>query len=135
VLVQRYNDQLGFEFERIVDFLVLHYHANQRTDSAFWEQCRNMAIPDGLRDNIALFRDSGRFFRNAEEMFAEISWVQVMLGQGIEPRSWHPLVDQVPEADLKRFIAGVGDSIARCVEAMPMHQQFIDRFCRAEEMA
>jgi tryptophan halogenase len=94
-----------------------------------------MSIPDGLRDNIALFRDSGRFFRNGEEMFGEISWVQVMLGQRIAPRSWHPLVDQLPEADLKRFVAGVGDSIARCVEAMPTHQQFIDRYCAAEAMA
>src|SRR4249919_716586 len=135
VLVERYNSQLAWEFDRIRDFLVLHYYANEREDSEFWKQCRNMSIPDGLRDNIALFRDSGRFFRNGEEMFGEISWVQVMLGQRIAPRSWHPLVDQLPEADLKRFVAGVGDSIARCVEAMQTHQQFIDRYCSAEAMA
>jgi tryptophan halogenase len=134
VLVGRYNDQLAWEFDRIRDFLVLHYVATTRDDSPFWDQCRTMAIPDGLRDNIALFRDSGRFFRNGEEMFADVSWVQVMLGQGIMPQGWSPLVDQVPEADLRRFVAGVGDTVARCVDAMPMHQQFIDRFCAATEV-
>jgi len=135
VVVDRYNDQLAFEFDRIRDFLILHYHATERDDTAFWRQCRDMSVPAELQANIDLFRDSGRFFRNADEMFAEISWVQVMLGQGIMPRSYHPLVDQVADADIYRFIEGVGQTIARCVDAMPTHQAFIDRFCVAEEMA
>src|SRR5688572_5586347 len=134
-LVRRYNDQLGWQFDRIRDFLVLHYVATTRSDTPFWDHCRHMPIPDGLRDNIELFRDSGRFLRNGEEMFADVSWVQVMLGQGIAPQGWSPLVDQVPEADLRRFIAGVGDTIGRCVDAMPTHQQFIDRFCAAPPVA
>jgi tryptophan halogenase len=129
VLIERYNSQLAFEFDRIRDFLVLHYHATARDDSAFWNQCRTMSIPPELQANIDLFRDSGRFFRNAEEMFAEVSWVEVMIGQGILPRSYHPLVDQVPEEDLRRFVASVGSTIARCVDAMPLHQAFIDRYC------
>src|SRR4249919_1693885 len=134
VLVDRYNAQLAFEFDRIRDFLVLHYHATERDDSAFWRQCRDMSVPPELQATIDLFRDSGRFFRNADEMFAEISWVQVMLGQGIMPKAYHPLVDQVADADMYRFIEGVGQTIARCVDAMPDHQAFIDRFCAAEAM-
>lgn len=131
VLAQRYNDQLAFEYDRMRDFIVLHYHATQRDDSPFWDQCRTMSIPQELQSNIDLFRDSGRFFRNADEMFADISWIQVMLGQGIMPWSCHPLVDQVPLDDLVRYVASVGDTIARCVDAMPMHQAFIDRCCKA----
>ena len=131
VVSERYNAQAVFEYERIRDFLILHYHATARDDSAFWRQCRAMSIPPQLRDNIALFRDSGRFFRDAEEMFATVSWVQVMLGQGIDPRGYHPLVDQMPEHDLRRFIDGVGKVVASCVDSMPMHQVFIDRYCVA----
>ena len=131
VVSERYNAQAVFEYERIRDFLILHYHATARDDSAFWRQCRAMSIPPQLRDNIALFRDSGRFFRDAEEMFATVSWVQVMLGQGIAPRGYHPLVDQMPEHDLRRFIDGVGKVVASCVDSMPMHQVFIDRYCVA----
>jgi tryptophan halogenase len=134
VLVQRYNDRLAFEFERIRDFLVLHYHATEREDTGFWRQCRDMAIPAELQSTLELFGDSGRFYRNGEEMFAEISWVQVMLGQGIMPASYHPLVDQVPEADLKAFLASVEKTIDHCAQAMPGHQQFIDRYCVAPSL-
>ncbi|MDE3073003.1 MAG: tryptophan 7-halogenase [Pseudomonadota bacterium] len=129
VLIDRYNAQSSFEFERIRDFLILHYHATQRDDTPFWNYCRTMPIPEQLADNIRLFRDSGRFFRHAEEMFAATSWVQVMIGQGIMPRAYHPLVDQMPDRDLRQFVAGVGKVVASCVEAMPPHQAFIDRHC------
>jgi tryptophan halogenase len=131
VLVDRYNDQLAFEFDRIRDFLVLHYNATERDDTPFWNQCRTMSIPDELKSVVELFRDSGRFFRNGNEMFAEISWIQVMVGQGILPRAWHPLVDNVPDEELSRFIDSVGRTISNCVDAMPPHQAFIDRCCKA----
>ncbi|MFC6840941.1 tryptophan halogenase family protein [Xanthomonas theicola] len=131
VLVQRYNERIAFEFDRIRDFLVLHYNATEREDSDFWRQCRNMAITPELQATLDLFRDSGRFYRNGEEMFAEISWVQVMVGQGILPRAYHPLVDQVPAADIERFVASVEQTIGHCVDAMPPHQAFIDRYCAA----
>ncbi|HEY0660036.1 MAG TPA: tryptophan halogenase family protein [Lysobacter sp.] len=131
VLIDHYNDQLAFEFERIRDFLVLHYYSTTRDDSEFWNYCRNMSIPPELQAKIDLFRDSGRFFRNAEEMFSDVSWVEVMIGQGILPQAYHPLVDNVPEDDLYRFIASVERTIASCVDAMPMHQAFIDRYCAA----
>lgn len=131
VLVRRYNDRIAFEFDRIRDFLLLHYHATERDDSAFWRHCRSMPITPELQETLDLFRDSGRFYRNGDEMFAEISWVQVMVGQGILPRAYHPLVDQVPQADLERFMASVEQTIGHCADAMPPHQAFIDRYCAA----
>ncbi|MDQ7760254.1 tryptophan 7-halogenase [Xanthomonas sontii] len=131
VLVRRYNERIAFEFDRIRDFLLLHYHATERDDSAFWRHCRSMPITPELEETLALFRDSGRFYRNGDEMFAEISWVQVMVGQGILPRAYHPLVDQVPQADLERFMASVEQTIGHCADAMPPHQAFIDRYCAA----
>ncbi|XQA62938.1 tryptophan halogenase family protein [Xanthomonas sacchari] len=131
VLVRRYNERIAFEFDRIRDFLLLHYHATERDDSAFWRHCRSMPITPELEETLALFRDSGRFYRNGEEMFAEISWVQVMVGQGILPRAYHPLVDQVPQVDLERFMASVEQTIGHCADAMPPHQAFIDRYCAA----
>ncbi|KAB7780771.1 tryptophan halogenase family protein [Xanthomonas sp. LMG 12460] len=131
VLVRRYNERIAFEFDRIRDFLLLHYHATERDDSALWRHCRSMPITPELQETLALFRDSGRFYRNGDEMFAEISWVQVMVGQGILPRAYHPLVDQVPQADLERFMASVEQTIGHCADAMPPHQAFIDRYCAA----
>jgi tryptophan 7-halogenase len=127
VLIERYNSQAAFEFERIRDFLILHYCATERRDSPFWQYCSAMSIPEPLADNIRLFRDSGRFFRNAEEMFAVTSWVQVMLGQHIVPTGYHPAVDLIPEREVAALVDGVRDVIARCVAAMPAHEQFLAR--------
>jgi tryptophan halogenase len=54
-----------------------------------------------------------------------------MLGQRLEPRAYHPLVDRVTAAEVYRFVAGVEQTIERCVDAMPSHQAFIDRCCAA----
>jgi tryptophan halogenase len=131
VIVDRYNEIAMFEFERIRDFLILHYYATERDDSPFWKYCRTMPIPDELRDTIALFRDGGRFFRRGEELFGQISWVQVMIGQRILPQGWHPMVNQMSDKDLRAFVDHVKSVVAGCVDAMPMHQQFIDRHCKA----
>jgi len=131
VVIDRYNTQATFEIERIRDFLILHYHATERNDTPFWNYCRTMDIPAPLEDTISLFEDSGRFFRNAEEMFAITSWVQVMLGQHIQPRNYHPLVDRMPDKQLNEFVGGVKNVIATCVDAMPMHAAFIARHCAA----
>ena len=132
LLIDRYNAQAIFEFERIRDFLILHYYATERNDTPFWNYCRTMAIPAQLENTIRLFRDSGRFFRDAEEMFAITSWVQVMLGQHIQPRKYHPVVDLMSDTQLSEFVGGVQNVIATCVDAMPMHEQFIARYCAAQ---
>jgi tryptophan 7-halogenase len=131
VLRARYNAQAAFETERIRDFLILHYRATERRDTKFWEYCGNMEIPSGLADTIRLFEGSGRFFRNGEEMFALTSWVQVMLGQRIEPATWHPMVERLTDVELAQLADSVRGVIASCVAAMPMHEQFIERHCRS----
>jgi tryptophan 7-halogenase len=131
VVIDRYNTQATFEFERIRDFIILHYCATERSDTPLWNYCRTMSIPATLENNIRLFRDSGRFFRDSEELFALTSWVEVMLGQHITPRKYHPVVDQLPDQQLKELVDGVKQVIATCVEAMPMHAAFIERYCAA----
>jgi tryptophan halogenase len=134
VVVDRYNAQARLECERIRDFLILHYCATERSNTPFWNQCRTMSIPERLAEVIALFRDSGRFYRDAEEMFAVTSWVQVMLGQHIQPRRHHPMADLMPDTQLHEFVDGVRNVIATCVDAMPRHEQFIARYCTAGKM-
>jgi tryptophan halogenase len=131
VLRAQYNAEAAFEIERIRDFLILHYCVTERRDSPFWQYCGSMSVPEELRAKIDLFRESGRFYRNADEMFALTSWVQVMVGQGLVPTGYHPLVDAVPDAELEQFTESVRQVIASCVAAMPAHEQFIDRYCRA----
>jgi len=130
-LLDRYNRDTAFEYERIRDFLVLHYHATERDDTPFWNACRTMAIPDTLRDTIDLFRADGRYFRNGEDFFALPNWVQVMLGQRIVPRAYHPMVDEMPEERLTEHVDGVRAMLAQAVATMPTHEEWLERYWKA----
>ena len=130
-VIDEYNEQTQFEYERIRDFIILHYKATDRVDSPFWQHCRDMSIPDTLQHRIDLFRGTGRAFRKGMELFGEASWVQVMVGQGIEPRAYHPLVDALSIDELDRYLDNVRTVIGKCVKVMPAHAQFIAEHCAA----
>jgi tryptophan halogenase len=131
LLAERFNRESVFEYERVRDFLILHYNATERNDSPFWDYCRTMSIPDSLREAIELFRCDGRYFRHGEDFFALPSWVQVMLGQRIMPQSYHPIVDDMPEEKLVDVVESMRATLANAVAAMPSHQQWIDRHWKA----
>jgi tryptophan halogenase len=91
-----------------------------------------MAMPDTLAEKIALFRDSGRVFREHEELFTELSWIQVFIGQNIIPRRWHPMVEALGEHEIAEFMAGIKGVLERSAAAMPLHRDFFVRHCKAE---
>ncbi len=132
-LTDEFNRQTRFDFERIRDFLILHYHANEREDSDFWKQCRTMSVPDGLQSKIDLFRSSGRIYREHEELFTEAAWLQVLLGQGVAPERYHPMADILEEGKLRQFLSDIKILINRTVDSMPAHAAFIERHCAATE--
>ncbi len=130
-----YNRQTALEFEQVRDFIILHYHATARDDSAFWRHCRTMDIPDSLRHRMALFRSHGRVFRTSDELFGETAWMQVMMGQGIRPRSYHPMVDSTPQAAVAAMLDNVKTVVQQVVLGMPSHQAYIDGHCKAPPLA
>ncbi len=126
-----YNRQCDFEYDRIRDFIILHYKATARDDTPFWQHCQNMAIPDTLAAKIELFRANGHIFREHEELFTEQGWLQVMAGQGIAPRGHHPLAAQISDADLAEFMTMLEALNGREVAQMPSHENFIAQHCAA----
>ncbi len=128
---EEFNRQSRFEFEKIRDFLILHYHATTRDDSDFWRQCRQMDIPPSLRQKIDLFRSHGRIVRDGAELFAEVAWMQVFEGQGLVPSSYHPLADLLAEAEVQDYLENVRGVIDKCVTVMPTQADFIAANCAA----
>jgi tryptophan halogenase len=129
--IAEYNAQTSFEYERIRDFIILHYKATKRDDTAFWNDCRTMDIPDTLQQKIDLFRSNGRIFRENNELFAELSWLQVMAGQGIVPQGHHPFADLITDAECEAFVDDVKNVIRKCVAVMPDHGDFVRQHCAA----
>jgi tryptophan 7-halogenase len=126
-LVDEYNRQTRFEYERVRDFLILHYKATERTDTPFWQQCGAMDIPPALTRRIELFRRTGMIFREADELFTESGWVQVLLGQRIEPERHHPLADALTAEQLDGFLADIRTLVGRAKNTLPPHHEFVAR--------
>ncbi|MFC3785162.1 tryptophan halogenase [Sphingopyxis italica] len=129
--IAEYNEQQMQDMVQIRDFLVLHYKVTNRRDSPFWRHCAAMPIPDTLAQKIELFRETGRVFRKNEELFAENSWVQVMMGQGIEPQSWHPIAEKLRDDELARLLETIRGEVRQTVDSLPAHQDYVARYCGA----
>ena len=125
--IERYNQMSIQEYVDIRDFLVLHYSATERDDSPYWDYCRNIAPPAGLAEKLAMFRSSGRVFREHNELFTETSWEAVLVGQGIEAGGYHPAADLLPDAETLKRLASIRGTIARTVEQMPTQEQFLEQ--------
>jgi tryptophan halogenase len=133
--IDEYNRQTWSEIEYIRDFIVLHYHVTNRQDSPFWRSCRGMDIPSSLRHRINLFRETGRVFRAPNDLFTENSWIQVMLGQGIEPESHHPAADLMGDAELAEFLGRIKEHVEKTVAQLPPHQSYVEQYCKAQPMS
>ncbi len=126
-----FNRQSAWEIERIRDFVILHYKATERDDTAFWQDRRAMPIPADLAERIALFRDTAQIRRDHDELFTELAWLQVFIGQGIVPVAHHPLAGLLDEADIAGFLASLEAAIGREVAGLPAHRDFIRQNCAA----
>ena len=127
--VHAYNEQLTKESEYIRDFIVMHYHLTAREDSAFWRYCKNMEIPASLQQRLDLFRESGTVLDSQDDLFAENSWVQVMLGQGIMPKQYHSIVDMMSDAELQQFLSAQQQKVTALVPQLPSHGEFVRKYC------
>ncbi|HEY5806445.1 MAG TPA: tryptophan halogenase family protein [Povalibacter sp.] len=129
--IEEYNRLSALSWERIRDFIILHYCATGRDDAPLWDYCRNMSIPDTLRRKISLFRDSGRFFRDDDELFVDSNWIAVLLGQKIRPQRYDPLVDTLDVEDVRGKLARLRAIFLKAAESMPAHRAFISQHCAA----
>jgi tryptophan 7-halogenase len=132
--INEFNRQANFEFEKIRDFLILHYKLTERNDSEFWRYCRSMSVPDSLTQKMEQFKKNGRIFRESNEMFSDLSWLEVMYGQGLRPEAYHPLVDILPKPEIVSRLASVKEVIKNSVDFMPTHAEFIAEHCMAPKI-
>ena len=128
--VAEFNRQMKQETEHIRDFIILHYHVTNRRDTDFWRYVSGMSLPDSLEHRIDLFKQTGRVFQMPDELFSENSWVQVMLGQGITPEQYHPIVNMMSDRELEGFLSEIKRNVKARVGQLPSHSDFLNHYCR-----
>jgi tryptophan halogenase len=130
LLAEEFNRITGEEYDRIRDFLVLHYHLNRR-DEPLWRECAEMTLPGDLAYRIAHFRNSGRMVSPGIELFQNASWLAVHIGQLNMPERYDPLVDARDTAVAAERVESIRQLAARAAEAMPTHATYLSRLIGA----
>ena len=132
VNIAHYNDQVIEEFERVRDFIILHYCTSERTDTAYWQAAqRDRSCRTTLAERIEIYRRTGRIFQKRHEMFVELSWFFVMHGMGLEPQSYDPLVDASDWQEVIKVMQGMRQKVAADTAAMPTHDSFFPELFEA----
>jgi tryptophan halogenase len=124
-----FNRLIDMEYDRIRDFLILHYHATERSDSPFWDYVRTMTVPDTLEEKIELFRRRGRVVKYREGVFLDASWVAVYMGQRIIPEGHDMRADLPPLDALGRSAEALRAEISAKVARMPDHRSHVEAYC------
>ncbi len=131
--VDQFNAISREELEHIRDFIVLHYKVTERSDTPFWRERQQQAIPDSLVHRLRLFEETGHIRPADLDLFKLDSWLQVMIGQGIEPRGHHRLARQMSDQQLQDALDKLRDAIAKALATMPSHKEFIAQYCPVSE--
>lgn len=128
--IDHFNQVTATEWERIRDFIILHYKLNQRDDSEFWRYCRAMAVPDSLQQKITAYSEQGDLLHYPWEIFHPDSWLAIYSGFNLYPKIYNQNVDRLNADYLKQSLAAMRSSIANAVADLPSHQEFIDQHCK-----
>jgi tryptophan halogenase len=124
-----FNRLIDAEYDWIRDFLILHYHATERSDTPFWDYVRTMSVPDSLKEKMELFRRRGRVVKHREGLFLDASWVAVYIGQRVLPESHDQRVDMLPQSVLLQNMESLRAAIRSKAERMPDHRTHFEHYC------
>jgi tryptophan halogenase len=122
-----YNRLVDVEYDRIRDFLILHYHATTRDDSSFWDHVRTMTIPDSLAEKMELWREAARISKYTQGLFFEASWIAVYVGQGVIPNGWDQRAGSIPLEALEQAVGNLRNKVRQTVRSAPDHSDYLAR--------
>ncbi|QLE84662.1 tryptophan 7-halogenase [Shewanella sp. Scap07] len=130
--VDKFNDVTAAEYERVRDFIILHYKATQRNDSPMWRYCQQMDIPQSLADKLAAYQKDGTMLAYPWEIFGKDSWLAIYHGFGLIPEQYATKADNMEQAYLLKHMHYMKSRVAQSVNSAPTHKQFLYETCGFE---
>lgn len=128
ILANRFNQTFTYRWERVVEFLKLHYVLSRRTDSPYWlDNHQPETIPERLRELLILWQHhmpSHHDFTHIAELFPAASYQYILYGMGFRSELPTPAPDLLERARrAARDVAGMGEKMAA---ALPSNRELID---------
>ncbi|GLX79157.1 tryptophan halogenase [Thalassotalea insulae] len=128
--VDKFNHATVMEYERVRDFIILHYKANQRTDGAMWQFCREMPVPDKLIEKLQRYQQTGSIMQYPWEIFGKDSWLAILDGFNIYPKNYDKKADNMPIEYLNQQLEYMKTRVRKAVDGAPTHGEFLAQYCQ-----
>lgn len=137
IVSARFNEKMSYHWQRIIEFLKLHYVLSGRDDSDYWRDCRDLSrCPDSLVNKLKLWEQQCPWHDDAprvDELFPSASYQYVLYGMGFSPRY---LADQRRsyEAQKQRADTVLQANIERSrqmLEVLPTNRELITAITRS----
>jgi tryptophan halogenase len=123
--IEQFNRVFDADVESVRNFLVLHYHRSAGRPEPLWQYCQHMSLPDEVVYKMAHFTRTGRVVLTTDELFREASWFAIMMGQGLRPADYNPLLDGISAEENRSHLARVKQQISTALGSMPPHDDYI----------
>lgn len=127
-----FNRQMELEYQRVRDFLILHYKLNRRPEP-FWQHCAMMQIPDSLAERLAMYRETGHLLEYRQGLFQPASWLAVALGQGEYPGHLDGRLDSQSQAAAMAWLTGYQQKLQQMASRMPKHADALQQHMAVRE--
>jgi tryptophan halogenase len=124
-----YNRIMRSYYERIRDFQCAFY-ALASFGGEFWQQARDLAVPQPLSHKIATFRARGHIAPMEDETFLPDSWQAIFTGLGVVPEGWPPAIDRISPDRFKEEFSRTLEFIKGKVLEQPTHHGYLESICR-----
>lgn len=131
LLSKRYNDTLRYSWDRVVDFIKLHYFLSDREDSEFWlENRRQETLSDSLRGQLEVWQSytpsSFDFLTKVEIFYAE-NFQYVLYGMGYGTKVDTPVES---DSELIKMTSAIKARERRLLSELPEHRSLLEKIKR-----
>ena len=131
LVAEQFNRVYRADVETVRDFLILHYHRTAGRSEPLWQYCQAMPLPDSLVYKEDQFARTGRIVLGSDDLFREASWFAVMMGQGIVPRDYNPLIDSYTDTQNTAHLAQIRKAVIDAAGRSPAHEDYIRQRAKA----
>lgn len=131
IVAKRFNEKFRYRWDRIIDFLKLHYVLTKRTDSDYWiDNCRPETIPDELEALLSLWRYQSPWhhdFSHVDEVFPSASYQYVLYGMDFETQKHHTQRRSENAKLAQQQFAKNQEMTRKFIQGLPTNRELINK--------
>lgn len=126
----RFNQRFLYRWQRIIEFLKLHYVLSSRTDSQYWIDNKSAeSIPERLAELLTLWQyqiPSYNDFTEIEEIFPSASYQYVLYGMNFKTQLSSTTNQFLNPALATRFNNELKELTTKYLNGLPSNREFIN---------